>query len=41
MVQGDWDAMLAFADKFLLGKPVDRTFDHYPPGIGAMQSAAK
>ena len=34
MVQGDWDALLAFADKFLLGKPVDRTFDSYPPGIG-------
>jgi len=34
MVQGDWDALLAFADKFLLGKPVDRTFDQYPPGIG-------
>jgi hypothetical protein len=41
MVQGDWDAMLAFADKFLLGKPVDRTFDHYPPGVGATQAAAK
>lgn len=35
MVQGDWDAMLAFADKFLLGKPVTRTFDHFPPGVGA------
>jgi hypothetical protein len=34
MVQGDWDALLAFADKFLLGKPVDRTFDQYPPGVG-------
>ena len=33
MVQGDWDALLAFADKFLLGKPVDRTFDQFPPGI--------
>jgi hypothetical protein len=33
MVQGDWDALLAFADKFLLGKPVDRTFDSYPPGV--------
>ncbi len=30
MVQGDWDALLAFADKFLLGKPVSRTFDHFP-----------
>jgi hypothetical protein len=34
MVKGDWDALLAFADKFLLGKPVDRTFDQYPPGVG-------
>ncbi len=34
MVQGDWDALLAFADKFLLGKPVTRTFDQYPPGVG-------
>jgi len=34
MVQGDWDALLAFADKFLLDKPVDRTFDQSPPGVG-------
>ena len=34
MVQGDWDALLAFADKFLLGKPVDRSFNQYPPGVG-------
>ncbi len=34
MVQGDWDALLAFADKFLLGKPVNRTFDQYPAGVG-------
>jgi hypothetical protein len=34
MVQGDWDALLAFADKWLLGKSVDRSFDTYPPGIG-------
>jgi hypothetical protein len=33
MVQGDWDALLGFADKFLLGKPVDRSFDQYPPGV--------
>jgi len=33
MVQGDWDALSAFADKFLLRKPVDRTFDQYPPGV--------
>jgi Abhydrolase family len=34
MVQGDWDALLAFVDKWLLNKPVDRTFDHYPAGNG-------
>ena len=34
MVQGDWDAMLAFADKFLLGKPVTRKFDQFPAGVG-------
>jgi hypothetical protein len=34
MVQGDWDALLAFADKFLLGKPVTRSFDQFPAGIG-------
>lgn len=33
MVQGDWDAMLAFADKFLLNKPVDRSFDQFPPEL--------
>jgi hypothetical protein len=31
LVQGDWDAMLAVADRFLLGKPVDRRFDQFPP----------
>lgn len=30
MVQGDWDALLAFADKFLLGKNVSRRFDEFP-----------
>jgi len=33
MVQGDWDAMLAFADKFLLNKSVDRSFDQFPPEL--------
>ncbi len=41
MVQGDWDALLAFADKFLLGKPVDRTFDQYPPGVEKQRVASK
>jgi hypothetical protein len=30
MVQGDWEALLAFADKFLLAKNVDRKFDQFP-----------
>jgi hypothetical protein len=30
MVQGDWDAMLAVADRFLLGRPIDRQFDQFP-----------
>lgn len=34
MVQGDWDALLAFGDKFLMGKPTTLTFDKYPAGIG-------
>ena len=32
MVAGDWDALLAFADKFLLGKKIDRQFDQFPKG---------
>ena len=27
----DWSALLDFADKHLLGKPVDRRFDRFPP----------
>lgn len=34
MVQGDWDALLAFGNKFLMAKPTARTFDKYPPKIG-------
>ncbi|HEY7091212.1 MAG TPA: alpha/beta hydrolase family protein, partial [Tepidisphaeraceae bacterium] len=30
MVQGDWDAMLAFADKCLLGKETTMKFDQFP-----------
>jgi hypothetical protein len=26
----DWTAMMDFADKHLLGRPVERTFDHFP-----------
>ena len=29
-VKGDWDAMLGFADKHLLGKPVVARFDQFP-----------
>ncbi len=34
MVQGDWDALLAFGDKNLMGKPTTLTFDQYPAGMG-------
>lgn len=38
MVAGDWDALLAFADKFLLGKTVVRRFDEFPAELfGAAQ----
>jgi hypothetical protein len=35
--------MLAFGDKFLMGKPVTRPFDQFMPGIGPApkQVAAK
>jgi hypothetical protein len=35
MVQGDWDALLAFGDKFLMGKPVERKFDAFPAELFA------
>ncbi len=35
MVQADWDALLAFADKWLLGKAVDRRFDEFPAELFA------
>jgi hypothetical protein len=31
MVEGDWDALFAFADEFLMGKTVTRRFDEFPP----------
>jgi hypothetical protein len=31
LVQNDWDAMFDFADKFLLGQNVDRSFAEFPP----------
>ena len=41
MVQGDWDALLNFADKFLLGKQVDQSFDQFPPdSASAIESPA-
>ena len=33
MVQGDWDALFAFADHFLLNKPATRQFNQFPEGI--------
>jgi hypothetical protein len=37
MVQGDWDALLPFADKHLMGKPVERRFDQFPAELFAAQ----
>ena len=31
LTPGDWTAALDFADKYLRGLKVDRTFDHFPP----------
>ncbi len=31
LVEGDWDALFAMADKFLMGKTVTRRFDEFPP----------
>jgi lysophospholipase L1-like esterase len=42
MVQGDWDALLSFADKFLLDKQVERRFDEFPEEpISATTDGAK
>jgi Abhydrolase family len=35
MAPGDWDALLAFADKYLMGKTVDRRFDEFPAELFA------
>jgi hypothetical protein len=35
MVQADWDALLAFADKYLMGKTVTPRFDEFPSGLFA------
>jgi hypothetical protein len=37
IVQADWDALLAFADKFLAGKTVTRRFDEFPSELFAVQ----
>jgi hypothetical protein len=37
MVQGDWDALLAFADKYLMGRNVERRFDRFPAESFAAQ----
>jgi hypothetical protein len=39
MVQGDWDGLLAFADKFLLSKPVERSFDQFPAEWARVRSS--
>ena len=39
--QEDWSAMLDFADKYLLGKPVDRTFDRFPTEAELDTAAAR
>jgi hypothetical protein len=36
MVQGDWDNLLAFGDKYLMGKSVEKTFDTFPPEFTTM-----
>jgi Glycosyl hydrolases family 28 len=36
----DWNAALDFADKYLRGMKVDRTFDHFPPEVSASGSGA-
>jgi hypothetical protein len=41
MVQGDWDALLGFADKHLLGKPVERPFDQFPAEAAGAADAAR
>jgi hypothetical protein len=41
LTPGDWTAALDFADKYLRGLPVDRTFDHFPPETNAPSAAAK
>jgi hypothetical protein len=33
MVQGDWDSLLAFGDKYLMNKPTDKKFDYFPPDL--------
>jgi hypothetical protein len=35
MVQGDWDALLGFADHYFFGRDAGRTFDHFPGGAAA------
>jgi hypothetical protein len=40
LTPGDWTAGLDFADKYLRGLKVDRTFDHFPPDV-ATPGAAK
>jgi hypothetical protein len=41
LTPGDWAAALDFADKYLRGMKVDRTFDHFPPEPDATNAPAK
>ena len=33
MVQGDWDSLLPFGDKYLMNKSTDKKFDYFPPDL--------
>ncbi len=41
MVQGDWDALLAFGDKYLMNKPTNKKFDYFPPELIAAKPVSK
>jgi hypothetical protein len=34
MVQENWDALLAFTDRFLLARMALQRFDQFPAGVG-------
>ena len=41
MVQGDWDSLLAFGDKYLMNKSTDKKFDYFPPELIAAKPISK